>query len=157
LELTFEEQAIDAPDAAHLLAGFEHAIAGLYPGWDPAVGPSAWPEDFAPPGGAFIVARAGDGRPVACGGLKRLDDHHVEVKRLFVVPDARGNGVARRLLEELERTAAARGYAVTRLDTGDRQPDALALFETVGYKQIADYNDNPYASYWLEKRVIPRG
>ena len=121
------------------------------------MGPSARPEDFAQPGGAFIVAREGDGRPVACGGLKRLDDEHVEVKRLFVVPEARGNGVARRLLEELERTAAARGYAVTRLDTGDRQTDALALFETAGYKQIADYNDNPYASYWLEKRLTPCG
>jgi GNAT superfamily N-acetyltransferase len=157
VELTFEEQSIDDAGAARLLAGFEQAIADLYPGWDPAVGPSARPEDFAPPDGAFIVARDGDGHPVACGGLKRLDDEHVEVKRLFVAPEARGKAVARRLLEELERTAAARGYAVTRLDTGDRQPRALALFEGAGYNQIADYNDNPYASYWLEKRLTLDG
>jgi GNAT superfamily N-acetyltransferase len=155
MDLTFDEQPPDTPEAAALLAGFEAEIARLYPGWDPNVGPSAAPSDFAPPAGAFVVARTGGDIAVACGGLKRLDDEHVEVKRVFVAPDARGQGVARRLLEALERTAAERGYAVARLDTGDRQPEALALFRSAGYTPIDDYNHNPYASHWLEKRLTP--
>jgi GNAT superfamily N-acetyltransferase len=152
VSLVLADEPPDAPAAAALLAGFAAEIAGLYPGWDPAVGPSADPEDFAPPAGAFLVAYEGD-RAVACGGLKRLDDRHVEVKRVFVAPEARGRKVARRLLDGLERTAADRGYEVLRLDTGDRQPAALALFRALGYTPIGDYNDNPYASHWLEKPV----
>lgn len=88
---------------------------------------------------------------MACGGVKRLDDNTGEVKRLYVVQDARGRGVGRRLLRALEHAAAALGWRTVRLDTGDQQPDALALFRSAGYREIPDYNAKPYASYWLEK------
>jgi GNAT superfamily N-acetyltransferase len=109
-------------------------------------------EDFAPPGGAYVVGFA-DGTPVCGGGLKRLDDEAAEIKRMYVVPDARRQGLARRLLAALEAAARERGYKIVRLDTGPRQSHAKALYTATGYVEVADYNDNPYAAYWGEKRL----
>ena len=146
------EEPPAAPAAATLLDAFTAEIAGLYPGWDPAAGPSAAPEDFAPPAGTFLVAYAGE-HALGCGGLKRLDARRAEIKRLYVAPEARGEGVSRAILTGLERAAGARGYETVRLDTGDRQPGALALFRSAGYVTIGDYNGNAFASHWLEKRL----
>ena len=142
--------------AQELVSGFEADIGERYEGWTPLVGPTARPEDFRPPEGNFLVAYV-DGRPVGCGGLKRLAPDTVEVKRVYVRADARGLGVARALLEALESAAAAAGYTVVRLDTGANQPEALELFQTAGYEPIPDYNDNPWASYWFEKRLSAPG
>ncbi|MEA2272469.1 MAG: hypothetical protein QOI98_1177, partial [Solirubrobacteraceae bacterium] len=73
------------------------------------------------------------------------------IKRMYVLPEARSRGHARRLLVALEDAARALGYARVRLDTGREQPHAQALYESAGYRTIPDYNDNPYASYWGEK------
>jgi GNAT superfamily N-acetyltransferase len=72
---------------------------------------------------------------------------------MYVVPDARGKGHSRRLLAGLEDAARALGYARVRLDTGIHQPEAKRLYETSGFTEIPDYNDNPYASYWAEKTL----
>jgi GNAT superfamily N-acetyltransferase len=112
--------------------------------------PKAGPVELGPPGGAFLVIYDG-GRPVAGGGVKRLSEHVAEIKRMYVVPAARGRGVARRLLAALEDAARSLGYARVRLDTGAEQPHARALYESAGYREIGDYNDNPNASYWGEK------
>jgi GNAT superfamily N-acetyltransferase len=144
------EESLAGSAGQVLLAGFAGEIAGLYPGWHPGLGPSAEPEDFAPPGGRFVVAYR-DGRPAACGGLKRLDARTAEIKRLYVAPEARGVGIGRRVLERLEAVAAGVGYGSVRLDTGASQPEALALFRSAGYRPIADYNGNPFAAVWLEK------
>ena len=117
-------------------------------------GPSATPQDFSPPGGGF-VAIYDEERPVAGGGIKRLADDQAEIKRMFVVRDARGRGVARRLLGALEALARELGYARTRLDTGNRQPHALSLYLSAGYFEIPDYNGNPNASFWGEKVLEP--
>jgi GNAT superfamily N-acetyltransferase len=146
-------EPFDSPAARLLLASFMAEIAALYPGWEPSRGPSAKADDFVAPGGAFLVAYDGNGRPVACGGLKRLDEATAEIKRVYVAPEARGAGVGRRLLAALEDVARERGYDVVRLDTGADQPGALRLFRTAGYRQIADYNDNPFARYWFEKQL----
>ena len=114
--------------------------------------PSGDPAVFAAPGGVFLVIYE-DGRPVAGGGVKRLADGIGEIKRMYVVPDARGRGVARRLLIALEGAARELGYARVRLDTGAEQPHARALYESAGYREIPDYNDNPFASYWGEKTL----
>jgi GNAT superfamily N-acetyltransferase len=156
VDVALTEEPLDAPGAATLLNAFAAEIAVLYPGWDPTAGPSATPEDFARPAGAFLVAYAGK-RAVGCGGIKKLDERRAEIKRLYVVPDARGDGVARRLLRGLELAALARGYDTVRLDTGNRQPAALALFRSAGYVAIGDYNGNRFASYWLEKSLTPAG
>ncbi len=129
-------------------------LAGVYDNFDlsgPDM-PRARPEDLSPPGGAFLIGRL-DGRPVCCGGLKRLTDGTAEIKRMFVVPDARGQGVARQLLAALESTAADLGYEVVRLDTGPRQPHAQALYESAGYHSVDNFNANPVATFWGETRL----
>jgi GNAT superfamily N-acetyltransferase len=114
------------------------------------LGPGGAPSDFGPPGGAFVVVYE-DGKPVAGGGVKRFAYGVAEIKRMYVVPDARRQGHARRLLDGLEAAALDLGYRCVRLDTGARQPHARALFESAGFHAIGDYNDNPYASFWAEK------
>jgi GNAT superfamily N-acetyltransferase len=153
--LVLREEPADGEAGKSLLAGFETEIAVLYPNWSPSVGPSAKPDDFAPPTGCFVVAYE-DGVALGCGGLKRLDDRTAEIKRMFVAPAARGRGVARLILRELERIAAARGYSLVRLDTGAGQPHALALYRSELYRAIGDYNGNPFATHWFEKPLPSR-
>jgi GNAT superfamily N-acetyltransferase len=140
----------DDPVPAAMLAAFEAELAELYGGFDPVAGPSATPADFAAPGGVFLVIyEAGDA--IACGGVKRWSDDTGEIKRMFVVPAARGRGVARRLLGALEDAARELGYTRIQLDTGSLQHHAQALYPSAGYTSIPDYNANPYASFWFEK------
>lgn len=112
--------------------------------------PRGGPAELSHPHGAFIVGWLGD-RAVCCGGLKRLDDRVCEIKRMYVVPEMRGQGVARELLQALERKARALGYELARLDTGPKQPHARALYESEGYREIEDFNANPVATFWGEK------
>ena len=110
-------------------------------------------EDLEPAaGGAFVVGWE-DGRAVAGGALTRLAPGVAEVKRMYVLPEARRRGHARRLLAALEDTARVLGYERVRLDTGARQPHARALYESAGFQPIPDYNDNPKAAYWGEKML----
>jgi GNAT superfamily N-acetyltransferase len=118
--------------------------------------PSATPNDFAAPRGRFLVGfDDGSGAPVCCGGVKGLGDGAAEIKRMYVVPATRRRGLARLLLRALEETARDLGYAVVRLDTGPLQPHAQALYESAGYRAIGNFNANPVASYWGEKRLAP--
>ena len=114
--------------------------------------PTATAEQMGPPGGAFLVIYD-DGRPVAGGGVKRLSDDVGEIKRMYVTPEARSRGLARVLLGALEDAARELGYTKVRLDTGPRQPHARALYDSTGYRPVAPYNDNPFASYWGEKEL----
>jgi GNAT superfamily N-acetyltransferase len=153
VDVVLRDEPLDGAAASDLLAAFAAEIASLYPGWHPGVGPTADPAEFVPPSGAFVVAYA-DGRPVGCGGVKRIDERHGEIKRLYVAPGARKSGIARLILGALEQRARESGYAAVRLDTGARQPEALALFRSAGYGDIADYNGNAFASHWLEKSLL---
>jgi GNAT superfamily N-acetyltransferase len=149
-ELVVREERAGQEPAASLLGAFGADIATIYGDWDPSRGPSATPTDFEPPTGGFVVAYR-KGVAVGGGGLKRLDDGVAEIKRMYVAPEARSQGVARRILEALEELARERGYSRIRLDTGPEQPHALALYQSAGYRAIEDYNDNPYATFWFEK------
>jgi GNAT superfamily N-acetyltransferase len=113
---------------------------------------SVGPEEMAPPDGWFVAVYA-DGRAVAGGGVRRLDDETAEIKRMYVVPDARGRGFGRRLLAALEDAARELGYRRVRLDTGAEQPRALALYRSAGYREIPDYNGNANAAFWGEKAL----
>jgi putative acetyltransferase len=93
------------------------------------------PADTSAPGTAFLVARR-SGEPVGCGAVRRIDDLTAEIKRMYVAPTARRQGLARRLLAELERHAVAFGYRSVRLEAGTQQPDARALYESCGFRQI---------------------
>src|SRR5205085_11835242 len=96
---------------------------------------------FAPPPGTCMGLRV-DGRPDACGGLVRYDDDRAELKRMYVAPEDRGRGLGRRVLEELESAARALGYRGVVLETGIKQVEAIALYESAGYEPIPCYG--PY-------------
>ncbi len=142
-----------AAPAAGLVAAMRAEIRSLYgPATDRT--PSATPAELSPPGGACLVGYRGDD-PVCVGGVKRLADSPGtgEIKRMYVAPAARGGGVARALLAALEEEARRLGYTVARLDTGPEQAHARALYVSAGYREIANYNGNPVATYWAERTL----
>lgn len=98
------------------------------------------PADVAPPWGTFLIARLG-GRPVGCGALRAVVDRPgvAEVKRMYVAPEARGRGVARALLAALEADARHLSYRGLILETGTRQPEAMALYESSGWVPTPRY------------------
>jgi GNAT superfamily N-acetyltransferase len=161
-ELDFRIVRSDAGDAAALVAAMVAEMRELY--WD--VGgadgggldlnspdmPKAGPAELGPPHGTFLVGYR-DGVAVCGGGLKRLPDGACEIKRMYVVPAARGQGVARELLHALEDAARGLGYAVARLDTGPRQSHAQSFYQREGYVEVANFNDNPVATYFGEKQL----
>jgi GNAT superfamily N-acetyltransferase len=152
--IVFERCPVDEEPAATLVQGMRDEIAALYEGLnlDGADMPKAGPAELGPPGGTFVVGYE-DGEPVCCGGLKRLPDGACEIKKMFVAEPARGRGVARALLEELERCARELGYEIARLDTGPRQVRAQRMYERAGYAPIENFNANPVATYFGEKRL----
>ncbi len=152
--LEFRPCAMDEEPGATLAQGMRDEIALIYDGLrlDGPDMPKAGPEELSPPGGTFIVGYD-DATTVCCGGLKRLPDGACEIKKMFVVPSARGRGIARELLVELERRARELGYTVARLDTGPRQPRAQLMYERAGYVAIENFNANPVASFFGEKQL----
>jgi GNAT superfamily N-acetyltransferase len=150
--VTFERTDAAASPASDLLEAMIVELEPLYGRIDVPHAPSATPADFAPPGGSFLVGYE-KGAPVCVGGVKRLDDESCEIKRMYVVPEARGRGVARELLVALEDEARALGYAVAKLDTGPRQPHAERMYRAAGYEETGNFNANPFASFWGQKRL----
>lgn len=153
--IEFRPVPVDQEPAASLVQGMRDEIASLYEGLDldgPDM-PKAGAAELAGPGGTFLVGFDEDGTPVCCGGIKRLPDGACEIKKMFVAPAARGRGVARALLGALEDAARELGYAVARLDTGPKQPHAEALYRGAGYVDIDNFNANPVATYFAEKRL----
>jgi putative acetyltransferase len=80
-----------------------------------------------------------DAQPVACGALRKYDDQAVEVKRMYTLPEVRGQGHAASVLQALEDWARALGFKKCILETGTRQPEAIALYEKSGYSRIPNY------------------
>lgn len=123
-------------------------------GFDPARSVSADPDELSPPRGIFLVARL-DGVAVGCGAVKTLARRRGEIKRMWVASSARGLGVGQRLLDALEAHAADMNLTTLCLDTNRSLTEARALYARNGYREIAPYNDNPYADHWFEK-TLPR-
>jgi GNAT superfamily N-acetyltransferase len=121
-------------------------------GFDPELSISAAPAELTEPAGLLLVARRG-GEPVGCGALKLHGTEPAEIKRMWVAPEARGLGVGRRILAELERHARARGVTVLRLETNRTLREAAGLYRSAGYAEVAAFNDEPYAHHWFEKRI----
>jgi len=110
------------------------------------------PAEMNPPDGAYVIVLE-DGVVVAGGGVRRLGEEVAEVKRMYTLPEARGRGHGRRLLEALEDAARELGYARVRLDTAATMDVARRLYGDAGYEEIPDYNGNSYAVFWGEKRL----
>ena len=95
-------------------------------------------DHFMEPNGFFLLARLGD-RAIGCGGIRKVDATTAEIKRMYVKPERRNAGVARRMLAALEAWAEEQGYERIILESGTAQPDACALYETSGYERIEPY------------------
>lgn len=121
-------------------------------GFDPSRSISADAAELSEPAGLLLVARL-RGEPVGCGALKLHGGEPAELKRMWVAPAARGLGVGRRLLGELEEHARRRGVGVVRLETNGTLREATSLYRSAGYAEVAAFNDEPYAHHWFEKRL----
>jgi ribosomal protein S18 acetylase RimI-like enzyme len=97
-----------------------------------------------------IVAYRGS-EPVGIGALRLVGDGIAEIKRIYVIPDYRGSGIAKRILEELERRARRHGQRAVRLDTNTRLAEANRMYLAAGFRRIEPYNSNPRADRWYEK------
>src|SRR5947209_12808270 len=144
------------PLAAQLLADYFAERAAGFPtpgGYRPA---TADPAAFAPPDGVFLLL-VEDGAPIGCGGLRTLEPtaagRRMEVKHLYVVPSARGRGLGRALLAELERIARATGASTLVLDTNRSLEAAGGLYRTMGFTPVPPYNDNPNATDWYGRSL----
>lgn len=153
--LSYEAARVDAGPGGDLAQAMRDEIALIYDGLelDGDSMPKAGPAELSPPGGTFVVGYLG-GQPACCGGVKRLEARICEIKKMYVIPALRGRGVARALLGELEEQARCLGYEVARLDTGPKQAGARGLYESEGYVEAEDFNGNPVAVFWGEKRLV---
>jgi GNAT superfamily N-acetyltransferase len=154
MSIEFRSASVAAGDGAALIGAMRVEMAELYDGLelDGTAMPKAGPAELGPPGGGFLVGYE-NAAAICCGGVKRLDAEACEIKRMYVVPAARGRGVARELLRALEALGRELGYAIARLDTGPRQPGAQHLYESAGYEPIENFNANPVATFFGSKRL----
>jgi len=140
-----------SPDARRCIAAYVAELNRRSDrGYDPARGVSAEPREMTPPQGLFLVAYRG-GDAVGCGGVKHHPGGPSEIKRMWVAENARGLGVARRLLAALERDAVGSGASVARIETSATLFEAIALYRSVGYVEVAPFNAEPFADHWFEK------
>jgi len=142
--------AFDHPDAQKLIAEVQQEYVRRYGGPDDT---PVDPDEFAPPLGTFVVSYL-DGDAIGCGGWRAHDgdepdfaDGDAEIKRMYVVPSARGRGLSREVLAELERSAVAAGRRRMVLETGTRQPEAIDLYATSGYTEITTFGEHRCSSY----------
>jgi DNA-binding MarR family transcriptional regulator/ribosomal protein S18 acetylase RimI-like enzyme len=134
------EVDFSSPDAQFCLRGYYDDLAERF-GLDPTVTRSA-------EGALMLVARL-RGEPIGCGALKLETG---DIKRMWVAPSARGLGVGRRLLSELEALARSHSLAGVRLETNGSLNEAIALYRSSGYEEVEPFNDEPYAHHWFAKR-----
>lgn len=151
MDISVEDPGSD--DGRYCLQSYYDELAQRFDaGFDPDAGKNFDAAEMHPPKGWFVVARL-DGRPVGCGALKKLEPGAGEIKRVWTAQPARGKGVARAIMAFLESIAADEGLAVVRLDTNRSLVEARTMYLRMGYREIAPYNDNPYADHWFEKTL----
>ncbi len=147
-DLDIVRVAYGQPDAMRLIADVQTEYVARYGGQDETPLDQAM---FEPPAGSFFVGYL-DGEAVATGAWRRSSvtafgtSATAEIKRMYVVPSARGIGLARRMLTHLEQSAAEHGAQALLLETGIRQPEAIALYESSGYVPVpgfGHYRDSP--------------
>lgn len=142
----------DTPDAQALIAGLEAEMGPLYPR-ENRFGYSV--EKLMAQGVAFFVIRV-DGVPAGCGGVQLYGAEYGEVKRMYVRPQFRGQGLAKLMLERLADYTRSRGINVLRLETGVYQTEAIGLYERVGFRRVppfGEYTETPLNIFY-EKRLL---
>jgi putative acetyltransferase len=154
LTIAIDLERPDSVEALSLIRQLDEDLRQRYPEMPVQLIHGLHPSDLADPEFTFLIARR-NGRGVACGALRTLEPGVGEVKRMFVVPGFRGYGIARRILAALESRARELGHATVRLETGQGQPEAISLYKSSGYREIAafgEYADNVF-SVCFEKRL----
>lgn len=153
VEVKVQFAAANGADARACLAAYFTELAERFDaGFDPGEAGLDLGAEFAPPHGAFVLARI-EGEAVGCGGYVALDAETAEIKRVWTSSAARGVGVAKAVLTALEREARARGFRRLRLDTNRALKEAQTMYRKAGYREIPRYNENPYAHHWFEKAI----
>ena len=156
LTASMVEIAVDDPNSSEGRWCIEQYISELNErfeaGWDPSKSISADPHELVPPSGLLLVARL-RGKPLGCGALKFHAGEPAELKRMWVAPEARGIGLGRRMLSELERHARVAGARVARLETNRALKEAIELYRSSGYREVPAFNNEPYAHHWFEKAL----
>jgi len=137
---------------ACLRAYFAELAERFEGGFDPGASNPATDAQLRPPAGLLLVALRQD-EPVGCAALKLHGPGPAEIKRMWVSPAVRGRGLGRRLLSELETRAASAGASAARLETNRSLVEAVALYRAAGYREVAAFNDEPYADHWFEKSL----
>ena len=151
--ITIAKEDPRSPDALRLLSAFVDDVKNRYDFSPPDVGVFD-PDLVSVPRSVFLIARR-DGNAIGCGALVPIDEFRVEVKRTFVVREERGHGIATMILDELERLARDFGYDAMRLETGNKQPESIALYAKSGFYRIPNFP--PYqedrSAVCFEKRI----
>ena len=140
MALVVRRARLDSAAARPLITALDDYLGGLYP--PEANFTEVDGEALDGSGGAFLLAFDGDDA-VGCGAIRRISDAAAEIKRMYVVPGARGRGIGRRLLGELEAWARAAGLGSLVLETGPSQPEALGLYRAAGFHTVPCWG--PYA------------
>ena len=155
-QLAVRRESIESREAYELIMALNAELAHRYP--EPGANHFRLDADEVLPGrGAFVIARAEQRMAVGCGAIRRMDATTAEIKRMYVIPKHRSMGAGHAILEKLEQVA--RELAVTRivLETGARQPEAIALYEHCGYAKtplFGEYVDSPL-SVCMAKTLPP--
>ncbi len=131
---------------------FSELNARFEGGFDPSQTIPADAHELVPPAGALLIARL-RGQPIGCGALKFHRGAPADLKRMWVAPEARGLGLGRRILMELEEYARSAGVRIVRLETNRTLKEAIQLYRSSGYHEVAAFNSEPYAHHWFEKRL----
>jgi len=143
------------PHARHCLREYFSELDRRFDtGFDPANSIPALDEEMRPPAGLFLVATLG-GDPIGSGALKFHGREPADLKRMWVASSARGLGVGRRLLNELESHAVRHGVRSVRLETNKSLVEAISLYRSAGYAEVPAFNDEPYAHHWFAKQIRP--
>jgi DNA-binding MarR family transcriptional regulator/GNAT superfamily N-acetyltransferase len=141
------------PDArACVRRYFDELDRRAEPGLDPGQAIPVAPDAVRPPAGEMLIACLRD-EAVGCGAVKHRPGAPSEIKRMWVSGSARGLGIGRRLLSELEARASASGAPAVRLDTNRALTEAIGLYRSSGYLEVAPFNAEPFAHHWFEKRL----
>jgi putative acetyltransferase len=152
--MNIRRESFDSATATVLADLLEAELLAAYDG-DPGSGGLPAASIFEPEnGGTFLIGRI-DGEAVACGGIARYDEPTAEIRRMYVVPAARGRGLSRQVLAALEDEALALGYSFVRLETGNLQAAAIGLYVSAGFGPIPRYGPfaNDPKSVCFEKRL----
>ena len=141
------------PRITHCVQSYYSEISAIFGiPFDPQTSGDPEADSLRAPKGVFLLALSDD-LPIGCCALKGQGTHLGEVKRMWIAPSARGLGLGKRLMHDIETHARSLGMTTLQLDTNGKLTEALTLYRNSGWTEIDRYNDNPYAEHFFEKQL----